>query len=240
MEKNVFTREELAVQTGVPEADLDAWAKAKLLKPLGFADEGMPFYVPADVDRALHLKKLREIGYGFEEIQKIVKKFGFPKTEGGASKAGEKDKLLTVGRLAERTDLSPRTIKHWEEMGIIEPEMRSGGGFRLYAGVYVDLCRLIRDLQLFGYTLEEIKTGSGTFRDFLALQKDSDAFPREAAALKLDEMLRAIEGLHDRMRQLAKGIDRWEGLLKKKKKEIVGLKARNDKRPPSVEEGSHA
>ena len=40
---------------------------------------------------------------------------------------------LTVGNLADKIGVSPRTIKHWEDKGIIEPDMRSDGGFRLYS-----------------------------------------------------------------------------------------------------------
>ena len=34
--------------------------------------------------------------------------------------------------MAERLEVSPRTIKYYEEIGLGEPEERSTGGFRLY------------------------------------------------------------------------------------------------------------
>ena len=109
--------------------------------------------------------------------------------------------------------------------------MRTEGGFRLYPESYVFLCQLIRDLQLFGYTLEEIKAVSDDVRDFLAIEADLDAFPRAEVETKLEAMLAAIEALHEKMKLLEEGVDRWEDLLKKKKKEILGLKAKNRKRP---------
>jgi len=236
MGKDLFTRDELLRRTGAAEPDLEAWLKAKLIKPVGFADEGVPLFGPDDVGRALHIRKLSELGYGFPEIQKIVKKFGWPRSgEEGRKPSGE-DKLLTVGQLAERTGVSPRTVKHWEEIGIIEPEMRSGGGFRLYAGAYVHLCTLIRDLQLFGYTLEEIKAVSDRVRDFLALSSGLEKIPRDEAGRKLEGLAAAVEALRAKMAELKGGIERWEDLLKKKKKEIAGLKARNAKRPASKED----
>jgi len=230
MGKDVFTREEFLGRAGAAEADLEAWLKAKLIKPVGFADEGLPLFGPADIGRALHIRKLSELGYGPAEIQKIVKKFGWPVRDDEGPKPERGDKFLTVGRLAERSGVSPRTIKHWEEMGIIEPEMRSGGGFRLYAAVYIHLCTLIRDLQLFGYTLEEIKAVSGHVRDFLALSSGLEKIPPGEAGRKLEALGEAVEKLRARMAELKKGIERWEDLLKQNKKEIAGLKARNAKR----------
>lgn len=240
MEKNLFSREEFASKTAVAEVILDEWTKAKLLKPAGFTEEGVPLYAASDLGRAAHIQKLIELGYGLEEIQKIVKKFGLPRDQREAKQKTSAGKFLTVGELAERAGISPRTVKHWEDVGIIEPDMRSGGGFRLYSDVYVYLCKLIRDLQLFGYTLEEIKVISGYFRDFLAIQKDSQGFPPDETARRLDEMLAAIDALYEKTRLLKDGISRWEDLVKKKKKDILGLKDKNRKRRVKPEGGGHA
>jgi DNA-binding transcriptional MerR regulator len=41
--------------------------------------------------------------------------------------------LSRVGKVAEQLGVSPRTtIKYYEEIGLLEPEERSRGGFRLY------------------------------------------------------------------------------------------------------------
>ena len=39
--------------------------------------------------------------------------------------------LLQIGEVAERAGLSLRTVRHDEEMGLIIPEKRTHGGFRL-------------------------------------------------------------------------------------------------------------
>ena len=240
MGKEIMTKAELTEKTGIESVELDLWTKAKILKPVGFAEDKSAFYAVQDVDRVSHIRKLRELGYGLEEIQKIIKKYGWPRAAGGDRKPAEKDKLLTVGLLAEKAGVSSRTIKHWEEVGILDPDLRSEGGFRLYDEIYVYLCQLIRDLQLFGYSLEEIKSVSDSVRDFLSVEKDLASFSREAAGRKLDDLLAAVESLNKKMRQLREGIDRWEDLLKKKKKEIVGLKSKNAKRPAAGSEESHA
>ena len=40
---------------------------------------------------------------------------------------------MQIGDVAERTALSPRTIRHYEEVGLLPEAERSAGGFRLYS-----------------------------------------------------------------------------------------------------------
>jgi DNA-binding transcriptional MerR regulator len=238
MTKDVLSLEDLASESGVTADCLAEWTKAKLLKPAGFTEEKAPLFAAAGLERVAHIKRLADLGYGTEEILKIVKKVGLPRDGRGRRKAPDKDRFLTVGNLAERSGVSPRTIKHWEDKGIIEPDMRTEGGFRLYSEAYVFLCQLIRDLQLFGYTLEEIKTVSDEVRTFVAIEADPDAFPEAEVEKRLAAMLTAIQALFDKMKLLEEGVERWQDLLKKKRKDILALQAKNRKRGKAAKEAS--
>ena len=240
MDQDILTSPDLARKAGIPEETIAGWVKAKLLRPAGFTDDRTPLFPPGSLDRVAHIRKLADLGYGLEEIQKIVKKVGLPQDKSGRKESPEKDRFLTVGNLAERSGVSPRTIKHWEDKGIIEPDMRTEGGFRLYSGTYVLICELIRDLQLFGYTLEEIKTLSDDVRTLMAIQDDPEAFSKTEVETKLEAMLEAIQALFGKMGQLTKGIERWEDLLKKKRKDIQGLRAKNQKRGKAAKGDGHA
>ena len=237
MNKNIFTRDEFLAKHDIREATLREWESARLIKPAGYTDGKIPVYSEETGERIGAIQRLTELGYEIEEIQKILKKVGLPKKIEKKKNTEEPAPYLTVGDLAERVGLSPRTIKHWEDKGIIEPDMRSEGGFRLYSGGYVYLCELVRDLQLFGYTLEEIKKVSEYFRYFLAIQENPDAFPKGEVSGKLDAMLTEIKVLFDKMGLLQKGIKRWENLLKKKRKEILDLKNKNPKREGKKSKG---
>jgi DNA-binding transcriptional MerR regulator len=239
MSKDVLSLEDLARESGVTAESLAEWTKVKLLKPAGFTDGKVPLFAAAGLDRIAHIKRLADLGYGTEEILKIVKKVGLPRDGRGRKKAPDKDRFLTVGNLAERSGVSPRTIKHWEDKGIIEPDMRTEGGFRLYPEAYVFLCQLIRDLQLFGYTLEEIKAVSDEVRTFVAIEADPDAFPEAEVDKRLAAMHAAIQALFDKMKLLEQGIERWQDLLKKKRKDILALQAKNKKRAKAAKESSH-
>jgi DNA-binding transcriptional MerR regulator len=235
MRKLVFVSDELVEETGIEAKTLKEWDSLQLVKPDGLTKEKIPFYSKETLVRIKHIKGLLELGYGIRDIHKIIKRVGIPKTFHEQNKKAELKKFLTVGDLADRVGLSPRAIKHWEDKGIIEPDMRSKGGFRLYSEIYIYLCNLIKDLQLFGYTLEEIKEISDLFRYFLVIKNDLEACSKEENAKTLDRMLELIQALFERMKLIRKGIDRWEDLLKSKKKEVVDFKNRNQRRSESAE-----
>lgn len=233
MEKTIYVKDEVIEETGITAKTLKEWEKLQLLKPDGFTKDQIPFYSKETFERIKHIKGLLELGYGIKDIHKIIKRIGIPKAFRDQNKKAELNKFLTVGDLANRVGLSPRAIKHWENKGIIEPDMRSKGGFRLYSEIYIYLCNLIKDLQLFGYTLEEIKEISDLFRYFLAIKNDLNAYSKEENTKTLNKMLEHIQALFERMRLMREGMERWEDLLKSKKKEIMGFKNRNHKRSES-------
>ncbi len=230
MNKDVLTLQDLAAKSGVPAERIAEWAKVKLVRPEGYGEKKAPLFSAASLERVALVQRLADLGYGTDEILKIAKKVGLPKDARGKKKAAGKDRFLTVGNLAERSGVSPRTIKHWEDKGIIEPDMRTEGGFRLYSEYYVFLCQLIRDLQLFGYSLEEVKAISNDVRTLLAIEDDLEATPPAEVEKRLAAMLEAIRGLYDRMKLIEEGIERWRDQLKKKKRDILALQSRNAKR----------
>lgn len=238
MNKDVLSLEDLAREAGADAETLATWTKVKLLKPAGFGDGKTPLFDAASLDRVALIKRLADLGYGADEILKIIKKVGPPQDGCGRKRTAKKSQFLTVGSLAERSGVSPRTIKHWEDKGIIEPDMRTEGGFRLYSGSYVFLCQLIRDLQLFGYSLEEVKAVSDDVRSLLAIEAEPDSFPQAEVERRLKAMLAAIQALFDKMKLLEDGIERWQDLLKKKKKDILALQAKNRKRGKAAKEVS--
>jgi DNA-binding transcriptional MerR regulator len=65
--------------------------------------------------------------------------------------------VMHIGELAERAAMSLRTIRHYDEVGLLKPTGRTDGGFRLYTDT--DLARLmvIRRMKPLGFTIEEMK-----------------------------------------------------------------------------------
>jgi MerR family transcriptional regulator, repressor of the yfmOP operon len=65
---------------------------------------------------------------------------------------------LQIGEVAERTGVTQRTLRFYEERGLLKPPSRLDGGFRLYSEDDVRRVEQIKRLQsLLGFTLAEIK-----------------------------------------------------------------------------------
>jgi len=237
MKKAVFERQELCRRLGIDGKTLDEWQDCKIFGPFGFSDDHTPLYTESAVADGEHIKRLGELGYGLKEIRKIIRKIGLPQDALRENANKKKRNFLTVGALAEKVGVSPRTIKHWEDMGIIEPNMRSEGGFRYYGDIYIYFCNLIKDLQLFGYSLVDIKMISDLFRHYLAIQQETDSAPAAEKTAKLETMLLEIERLFKKITLLKAGIGRWEDLLKRKKKEIAALRLEIQKKADSSQKG---
>jgi DNA-binding transcriptional MerR regulator len=68
------------------------------------------------------------------------------------------DAYLQIGEVAERTSVTQRTLRFYEEKGLLKPPTRLEGGFRLYSEEDVRRVEQIKQLQkLLGFTLAEIK-----------------------------------------------------------------------------------
>ena len=84
--------------------------------------------------------------------------------------------LLQIGQVAERTGLSLRTIRFYEEHGLVRPTTRTDGGFRLYSEDDVARLEVIKRMKPLGFALEEM-------RELLTLLADLDAATGDREAL---------------------------------------------------------
>jgi DNA-binding transcriptional MerR regulator len=122
--------------------------------------------------------------------------------------------LLTVGQVAERLDVTVRTLHHYDEIGLVVPSERSHAGYRLYTGD--DLTRLqhVVVYRRLGFALEEI-----------ALLLDEP----ESVEQHLRRQRAAVTRRLDELRELVTAIDRAldkEGsgmkLTREEQKELFG------------------
>ena len=63
---------------------------------------------------------------------------------------------MHIGELAERTGLSLRTIRHYDQIGLLKPSGRTEGGFRLYSTDDLSRVMLIRRMKPLGFPLEDM------------------------------------------------------------------------------------
>jgi DNA-binding transcriptional MerR regulator len=69
----------------------------------------------------------------------------------------EGDDLLTTGEMARRSSNTLRTVRFYEEEGILRPARRTEGGHRLFRSAELDRLMFVSDLRMAGLSLEEIK-----------------------------------------------------------------------------------
>ena len=65
--------------------------------------------------------------------------------------------LRQIGEVAEQIGLSLRTIRYYEEVGLITPSARSQGGFRLYSDADVARLELVKWMKPLDFTLDQMR-----------------------------------------------------------------------------------
>lgn len=65
--------------------------------------------------------------------------------------------LHQIGEVADLIGLSLRTIRHYDDVGVVVPSGRTSGGFRLYTDHDVDRLRRVMGMKPAGFSLEEIR-----------------------------------------------------------------------------------
>jgi DNA-binding transcriptional MerR regulator len=99
---------------------------------------------------------------------------------------------MRIGELAARLGLNPRTIRFYEEIGVLPEPERRPSGYREYEEADEERLRFIRSAQSLGLSLDDI-------REILALKDRGEApcpyvrevIDREASAI--DERIRELQ-----------------------------------------------
>jgi DNA-binding transcriptional MerR regulator len=67
------------------------------------------------------------------------------------------EEMHQIGEAAAQTGLSLRTIRFYEEVGLVPPSGRTAGGFRLYTDQDIERLGLVKDLKPLDFSLEEMR-----------------------------------------------------------------------------------
>jgi len=68
-----------------------------------------------------------------------------------------RQELLKVSEIAREAGVTLRTIRYYDELGLITPACRTDSNYRLYDKSSIRAIKLINNLKSLGFTLEEIK-----------------------------------------------------------------------------------
>ncbi|HVW66309.1 MAG TPA: MerR family transcriptional regulator [Candidatus Peribacteraceae bacterium] len=67
------------------------------------------------------------------------------------------DLSLKIGELSKRTGVTERTLRHYDEIGLLTPGERTDAGYRLYNTQDIERLQRILSLQSLGFSLENIQ-----------------------------------------------------------------------------------
>jgi MerR family copper efflux transcriptional regulator len=121
-----------------------------------------------------------------------------------------------IGEVAEMVGLSLRTIRHYEEVGLVPPSGRTAGGFRLYTDSDVERLRLVKLMKPLGFTLDEM-------RELLELQdrlRSSTASDDPEHAGLLDRMRMFVAVADERCARLRDELQQVEGFARALRREV--------------------
>lgn len=136
------------------------------------------------------------------------------------------ERFLQIGEAAERASLTQRTLRYYEEKGLLNPPTRMDGGFRLYSREDMERIDRIRQLkELLGFSLAEIKEMMEAEDVRLQVKagwrKDADAdekaekvrLGREATCQQLAIINQKMEKMSMLREELAERVRKYDELL---------------------------
>lgn len=114
---------------------------------------------------------------------------------------------MHIGELADRTGLSLRTIRHYDEVGLLPATARTDGGFRVYTEDDFERLMVIKAMKPLGFSL-------GEMAEILSIVATPDRqAPSSGTAGRLAEFLaRAVNERAKMARNLAQADEFIEGL----------------------------
>jgi MerR family transcriptional regulator, copper efflux regulator len=110
---------------------------------------------------------------------------------------------LTIGQVAKTSGVAAKTIRYYEEIGVLPAPSRAASGYRLYDQPGVERLRFIRRARALGLPLQQLKTLMGTL--------SSDPHPafrprlRALVRTQLDAVttqIAELEGLRQQLEQI--------------------------------------
>jgi MerR family transcriptional regulator, repressor of the yfmOP operon len=130
---------------------------------------------------------------------------------------------LRIGEIAERSGVTPRTIRYYEELGLLPRSERELGKHRVYTESDVDrICELTRLRDLLGLSLDELRSMVAA-EDVRAeiRRRFHETDSREEQLALLDEALPHIETQLTLVRRRLSALQELEAELAERRKRVV-------------------
>ncbi|MBF0323587.1 Cu(I)-responsive transcriptional regulator [Magnetospirillum moscoviense] len=114
---------------------------------------------------------------------------------------------MNIGQVAKRSGVPAKTIRYYEEIGLIPPAGRTAAGYRDYGSTDVETLRFIQRARSLGFSVKDVA-------DLLALWRDRERASADVRAIAQDHV-RAVEAkiaeLEEMRRTLTALVERCSG-----------------------------
>ncbi|MFL5733898.1 MAG: MerR family transcriptional regulator [Chloroflexia bacterium] len=151
-------------------------------------------------------------------------------------RVGHGEQFLRIGDVAMRTGLTQRTIRYYEELGLLPPATRTQGDFRLFGERDITrLEKIMRLRDLFGFSLAEIKGTiaaednldqlRGEFRetDDVAVKIHKLDEARQLVRSQLDLLDRKVSQMQELKGELEARLDRYAVKRGELERDLAGV-----------------
>jgi MerR family Zn(II)-responsive transcriptional regulator of zntA len=107
-------------------------------------------------------------------------------------------RMLRIGQLASKTGFTPKTLRYYDDLGLVRPDGRSESGYRLYGEDAIERLRFVNRARALGLRLEDI-------RRILKIS-DEGRMPCEHVLEVIDRELQQVAAQMERLEELRTGL----------------------------------
>ncbi|HII3076400.1 TPA: Zn(2+)-responsive transcriptional regulator [Citrobacter freundii] len=109
--------------------------------------------------------------------------------------------MYRIGEIAKLADVTPDTIRYYEKQQMMEHEVRTEGGFRLYTKSDLQRLKFIRYARQLGFTLESI-------RELLSIRVDPEHHTCQESKGIVQERLQEVEARIAELQTMQRSLQR--------------------------------
>ncbi|WP_325893558.1 Cu(I)-responsive transcriptional regulator [Grimontia sp. NTOU-MAR1] len=109
---------------------------------------------------------------------------------------------MKINEIAKATGLTPKTIRFYEQKGIISEPARLENGYRAYGQKHINELQMIRRSRLVGFSLEECQTLLGMSRNPNRRSADVKQKALEKIA-EIDDKIKELQAMKKSLKSLA-------------------------------------
>ena len=109
--------------------------------------------------------------------------------------------MLKIGQLAKLADVTPDTIRYYEKQQMMDHEIRTEGGFRLYGDNDLQRLKFIRYGRQLGFSLEAI-------RELLSIRVDPEHHTCQESKTIVQSRLTEVEEMINKLQNMQRSLQR--------------------------------